>query len=102
MESVTPLAAVLALALLCESLTEYLFADLLSVLNIGRKYLRHVSALVGISLCLIYGLDAISPLLQMSPKLSPLGQVLSGLALGRGANYVHDLYTRLARLREDG
>jgi hypothetical protein len=38
----------------------------------------------------------------MSPKLSPLGQVLSGLALGRGANYVHDLYTRLAKLRKNG
>jgi hypothetical protein len=28
--------------------------------------------------------------------------VLIGLALGRGANYVHALYTGLARLRENG
>jgi hypothetical protein len=70
--------------------------------EIALLRVKLMRALVGISLCLIYGLDAISPLLQMSPKLSPLGQVLSGLALGRGANYVHDLYTRLAKLREDG
>jgi hypothetical protein len=35
-------------------------------------------------------------------ELAALCLVLSGLALGRGANYVHALYTRLARLRENG
>ena len=99
MESVVSMTAVLGLAFLCEGVTEYLFADLLTKLKLDKSYLRYVSALVGVGVCLIYGVDALSGVLGLSPRFAPLGQVLTGLVLGRGANYVHDFYTRLAKLR---
>ena len=99
MELLIPIAAVLGLALLCESLTEYFFAPLLAKFRINKGYLRYISALVGVGLCLLYGVDALSGLLDLSPRFAPLGEVLTGLVLGRGANYVHDFYTRWLSLR---
>jgi len=94
METVTPFAAVFALAFLCESLTEYFFADPLARLGIKPAYLRYVAALVGVALALLYGLDALQTFLSLSPRIDHLGEVLTGLMLGRGANYVHDFYSK--------
>ena len=93
MTALSSLAAIFALAFLCESLTEYFFKDLFAA-KLDVKYLRYVSALVGVGLCLGYGLDLFHDLLGLSPLFGPLGQVLTGLILGRGANYVHDFYSR--------
>ncbi|MBI4301757.1 MAG: hypothetical protein HY664_04040 [Chloroflexi bacterium] len=90
MEGLTPLGLILALAFLAESLTEYLFADLLVSIKVDTKYLKYVAALVGVALALAYGLDAIQEFFAVSPGLPHLGQVLTGLILGRGANYTHD------------
>ncbi len=97
MEVVTPLTAALALAFLCESFTEYFFSDVLVALNIDTKYLRYIAAVVGVGLALTYGLDAINGLLGISPRLPHLGEVLTGLVLGRGANYVHDFYGKFVK-----
>ena len=94
MEALTPFTVVLALAFLCESLTEYFFSDVLIALRLDTKYLRYIAAVVGVGLALLYGLDALRDFLGVSPRLAHLGEVLTGLILGRGANYVHDLYTR--------
>jgi len=40
------------------------------------------------------GLDAMHQFLGLSPRLPHVGEVLTGLVLGRGSNYVHDLYAR--------
>jgi hypothetical protein len=55
--------------------------------------LRYASALVGIGLCLAYRAD----LLALAGLTSPtpfVGQILTGLVVGRGANYLHDLVNR--------
>jgi hypothetical protein len=93
MEALTPFTVVLALAFLCESLTEYFFSDVLTALRLDTKYLRYIAALVGVGLALLYDLDALRDFLGVSPRLGYLGEVLTGLILGRGANYVHDLYS---------
>jgi hypothetical protein len=94
MEGVAPLLVVTALAFLCESLTEYFFADALVAVGIAGKHLRYIAAVVGVTLALLYGLDAMHQSLGLSPRLPHVGEVLTGLVLGRGSNYVHDLYAR--------
>ena len=97
MEEVAPLLVVTALAFLCESLTEYFFADVLAALGVAGKHLRYIAALVGVGLALLYGLDAMQRFLGLSPRVPHMGEVLTGLVLGRGANYVHDLYARYVK-----
>lgn len=96
MEALGPFATVFALAFLCESLTEYFFADLLASLRLEARYLRYIAALVGVTLSLLYGLDALRDLLGISPRFPYAGELLTGLLLGRGANYLHDFYTTYA------
>ncbi|MBI2304697.1 MAG: hypothetical protein HYU86_08140 [Chloroflexi bacterium] len=93
MEALTPLTVVLALAFLCESMTEYLFSDLIVVLGGEKRHLKYIAVAVGVGLSLAYGLDMMRVFLDISPRLPYLGEVLTGLILGRGANYVHDFYT---------
>jgi hypothetical protein len=85
---------IFALAFLTEGLTEYLFADLLFK---NKKYLKYVSALIGVGLCLCYKVDALSLFFSLSPQYAILGQIFTGIALGRGANFLHDLYSRYGR-----
>ncbi|MDP2952814.1 MAG: hypothetical protein Q8O76_05820, partial [Chloroflexota bacterium] len=56
-------------------------------------YLRYIAALVGVGLALAYELDALKSLLGVSAPLPYAGKVLTGLMLGRGANFIHDFYT---------
>ena len=93
MEVLTPFGIILSLAFLCESMTEYFFSDVLAAFGLDTKYLRYIAALVGVGLALLYGLDALRDFLGVSPRLAHLGEVLTGLILGRGANFVHDLYS---------
>ena len=93
MEVLTPFGIILTLAFLCESLTEYFFSDVLVAVGLNTKYLRYIAALVGVGLATLYGLDALRDFLGISPRLAYLGEVLTGLILGRGANFVHDLYS---------
>lgn len=92
-----PVATIFALAFLTEGVTEYFFAGPLTRLKLSPGYLKQVSAAVGVVLCLTYRVDALSLLFALSPRWELLGQVLTGLLLGRGANFVHDLYTRYGR-----
>lgn len=97
MENLAPLGAILTLAFLCESLTEYFFKDVLAAFGIDTNYLRYIAAVLGIGLCLAYGLDVFGEFLGLSPRFAYMGEVLTGLILGRGANYVHDFYKSYVR-----
>lgn len=99
METLVPLGVALTLAFLAETITEYFFANWLGRLRLDAKYLRYVSAVIGVALCLAYGVDIMGDVLGLSPRLGAVGQVLSGLMLGRGANYVHDFYSRFGKAR---
>ena len=89
-------AGVMALAFLSESLTEYLFSDLLS--GHRARYLKYIACLVGIGLAMLYQTDMTGPLLGLSPRWALPGQALTGVLLGRGANFIHDVYARYGRL----
>jgi hypothetical protein len=102
---ITNFAAILILATLVEALVEYLikpfFADpdtetggIINLPeNVRTLILRYISALVGVGLCLAYGQDllAVVDLHSVSPVI---GQVITGIVIGRGANYLHDLVSR--------
>lgn len=87
-----PIVAVLALAFLAESLTEYLFAGPLGSLRLPSSLLRYVAVGVGVLLAWAYDLDITRDLLELTPRPSILGVVLTGIILGRGASYVHGFY----------
>jgi hypothetical protein len=86
------IVAVLALAFLAESLTEYLFSVPLNSLRLPSRLLRYVAVGVGVLLAWAYDLDITRDLLELTPRPPILGVVLTGVILGRGASYVHDFY----------
>ena len=95
MNPVVILSVSFALAFLAESMVEYLFGILIDHIPGAEKFkwlLQYVSAGVGVFLALYYALDLIALIAEMaggSVGVTPVGQVLSGLAIGRGANYLH-------------
>jgi len=98
------LAVIFLLAFLVESLVEYLFGQLIAHLPVFQPYgwvLVYISAAVGVVCALFYGFDLLYLLgnwLEVSwSKLaepSIIGMVMTGLAIGRGANYLHDLVSK--------
>ena len=103
------ITAILILATLVESLVEYLVRPLVKPpiptpadrIMIGEPetatwrdmVLRYIAALVGVALCVLYSAD----LLTMVGLTSPwpwIGPVITGLIIGRGANFVHDFASR--------
>lgn len=86
------MVAVLALAFLSESLTEYLFAGPLSSLRLPSGLLRYVAVGVGVLLAWAYDLDIARDAMELTSRPPILGVLLTGVILGRGASYVHDFY----------
>ncbi len=96
------LAVIFALAYLAESLTEYLFGipfDKIPKLTPYKWVIMYLSAGVGVSLAIFYKLDMIYLLSNViseavgapSPiQVSVVGFILTGLGIGRGANWLHD------------
>lgn len=93
-ESAEPIVTVLALAFLAESLTEYLFSHLVDGLGLNRGYLRYIAALVGVGLAVTYEVDLLEQFLGVATDYPLVGEIFTGLVLGRGANFAHDLYSR--------
>lgn len=96
------LSVILLTAFLTESLTEYLFGTLfehLPAIRAWRWCLMYLAAGVGLLGAFFYRFDLIS-LLGQSLNLEGfdaptwLGMAVTGLAIGRGSNYLHDLLSR--------
>lgn len=81
------MTALLLLAFLTESFTEYLF-DKIAKLAPWKKYLAIV---LGILLALAFNVDMFRDVLKMSAAVPYVGTVITGAILGRGSNYLHDL-----------
>ena len=96
---------ILLLAALAEGLVTYFVTPWLK--PEGREdlpewrgmVLRYVGAVVGVALAVLYGVD----LLRLAGLVSPVpyvGSVLTGLLIGRGANFVNDFVDRWLRPAE--
>ena len=100
MNQVSALAGILILATLTESLVEYLLRPVIKPPAEEKDQdpwrdmaLRYIAAAVGIALCALYRAD----LLKMLGLVSPwpfVGWIVTGLIIGRGANFVHDFASR--------
>lgn len=80
------------LTVLSEGSVEYFFSPIFTnspKLEPYKWMLMYVSALVGVVVAYSYQVDLIA-LLGLAPQ-SVVGVVLTGLVIGRGANFVHDL-----------
>jgi len=96
-------ALALLLAFIVESMVEYIFAPLGLLtegnpLIVALEPLKYVALLVGVLLAFAYQLDVIAEAFPTQGAVAPwVGIVLTGLAIGRGANYIHDLWTKYLR-----
>lgn len=94
------LGVIFLLAFLVESLVEYLVGqvfDQVSVLTPYKWTLMYISAFVGVLGAIVYKFDLLfllAQFLEVSLEQSIFGTILTGLAIGRGANYLHDLVTK--------
>lgn len=90
------LGVIFLLAFLVEALVEYLFGQACEHVAVLKPYqwlLIYVSAAVGIVGAFVYQFDLLSLLgsyLGADIPVTPFGIVLTGLAIGRGANWLHD------------
>ena len=95
--TVAVLGVVFLLAFLTESLTEYIFGTAFEKFAVMKPYkwaLMYVSAAVGVGLAFWYQLDLISLLagaLHEQIAVTPVGHILTGLGIGRGANWLHQV-----------
>lgn len=100
MNVLSTLGVIFLLAFLVESLTEYLFGQLVDhvpALTRHKWALIYVSMAIGVLGAFVYQFDLIYLLGQFLGADTPhhwLGVLFTGAAVGRGANYLHDLVTR--------
>ena len=105
--TLTVLAGIFVLAFLAETLTEYFARPFLRAETLpGSNHeplhvvpawsLRYIAALVGVTLAIAYRADvlALFGLVAWSPWI---GYVVTGLIIGRGANYLNDIVDRWLR-----
>lgn len=81
---VAKVATYLFFGTLVESLVEYFVSEWT-----GKRWTKYAAAVVGVALSLLYNLDLVAELTELSIPIA--GCVLTGLVIGRGANYVSDL-----------
>lgn len=90
------MAVSFALAFLTESTVEYVAGkpfDQFPKLTPHKWLLMYISLAVGVGLAFFYRLDMISAIAQVAGEpmaVSWVGFTLTGLGIGRGANYLHD------------
>jgi hypothetical protein len=82
------IALVFALAIICEGIVEYIFSPLPS------QYKPYVAAALGVLVCVAYNADVLA-LLGAQAGVPYVGAVLTGLLIGRGSSYMHDIVSRI-------
>jgi hypothetical protein len=94
------LAVIFLLAFLVESLVEYLVGapfEHVAALAPYKWLLMYASMAVGIVGAFVYQFDLLSILSQfvgVNIAVTTFGLILTGCAIGRGSNYLHDLVKR--------
>ena len=99
--------AAFALAVLLEGAVEYLIGTPMDQSEKAKKWkwlLIYPSMILGILICLYYGLDLIVLIVYVLSKLAGgevvwnvtwVGMILSGILIGRGSNYLHDFLVKV-------
>jgi len=99
------LAGIFVLAFLAETLTEYFARPFIKFESLpgnvpanGQRVipafvLRYLAALVGVALAVAYRADVLA-LFGLVAWTPIIGWIVTGLIIGRGSNYLHDLVDR--------
>lgn len=90
------LLIVFALTFFCESFVEYVFGtafDKVPKLVPYKWTLMYVAMAAGVGLAFYYSIDLIS-MLPPGSGVTPVGIILSGLAIGRGSNFLHQFVSQ--------
>jgi hypothetical protein len=105
MDGVLVLAGIFLLSALAEGLVEYLVAPWIkpegqtfepAVERRRTMGLRYSAAAVGVVLSLAYQADLLG-LVELESEWPAISQVLTGLLIGRGSNYLHDFVGQWVR-----
>lgn len=80
------LATVFFFAAFVEGLTKFIFSEWL------HKYTKYVALAIAIVVSLLYKLDLLAEFGITSPSWW-VGSVFTGIIIGRGSNYVNDVWT---------
>ena len=86
------------LAFLVESFVEYFFGLLCKKIAKLEPYswlLVYLAAVIGVGLAFVYKFDFISlagEFLEEPIQTNAIGIILTGLMIGRGSNFVHDIF----------
>jgi hypothetical protein len=94
------LGVILLLAFLIESLVEYLFGAIAEHVPALKPYewlLMYVAMAVGILGAWIYQFDLISLCSRLLDVFLPptvFGVIISGMAIGRGSNFIHEIVSK--------
>ena len=106
------IAVAFALAFLVESLVEYLLGtpmEHVAALKPWKWSLMYIAAVVGVALAIYWQIDLIAIVangvasmtgMDLVWKVSIIGQILSGLVIGRGSNFLHDFLTKALKKPE--
>jgi hypothetical protein len=94
------LVATLALlGFLCESMVQYIFSPFKKI----EPYLMYVSLGMGVFLAIAFNVNLIAAVVPGIPGTVLAywtGVVLTGLIIGRGANFVHDLWEKFITVQK--
>ncbi len=106
MEIIGTIGVILLLAFLVESLTEYLFGAAMEHIPALKPFswtLMYIAAAVGVGGAFVYGFDLLAlagKFFEVNVQSGPFGIAMTGLAIGRGANYIHDIFKRFFKEAE--
>jgi hypothetical protein len=99
-DTLPTLALIFVLSFLAESLTEYFVRPVLAPgaqpgatagpAPLSPLWLRYAAAVTGIGLALLYRVDLLA-LFGLEAFHPIAGWILTGILIGRGSNYLHDL-----------
>ena len=87
MEAVTTLTVLLVLAFLTESTVEYIFGGIFDT-----GIIQKIALAVGMAVAVVFNVDALRDFLHITSSIPYAGQIATGLIIGRGSSFVHDLY----------
>ena len=88
------IGAVLLLAMTVEALIQVIKSWVPSDVSVSGWVWPVVGAAIGIALCLLADVDLLR-LAGVDLKSPPVGMVLTGLLISRGASFVHDFWARI-------
>ena len=95
------LTIILLVAFLIETLVEFVFADVFLKIPGAAQWkwtVKYIAISVAIYAAFLYQFDLISLLAQLLEgpviEISTFGLIVTGVAIGKGSNYLHDVFKR--------